>query len=662
VQAIPAEPAGGTNAAPRPLTAGTGESQLNVGNYYIRLQPSLLGSENRKQLVQRFRHVFSNSAPVEKFTLERSAWHCARIFKCGSHDKAAEKLNRAAEEGNASKVQHYSTIVPDPVAVSDSKAKLLVNQAAAGLAADVERLLEDLCADPNQTHPLTGETALTAAAAKGHGEVIEALLADGRTNPNMPSSTTGKTPLCTAAENGQSAALASLLAHRKHGFVVWPDVPDDNGHTPLTLAAKRVHPEVIKLLAQHPLVEVNRVVNGEPPLVSVAKAAASVDDRAKAIEYLRLAGADLNLGDADGNTALDIAIANNDTAAVRALCAPIDELHDKHDQDGWRVQLGTAVNLQRTKPNGRTPVEEAVLMGHADVIEALLDLDLKMLGAQPLGEDPQSERMAALRKQRMAEHGESLLAIGHTQLTLAAKRAHPEVIKVLAKHPLVDVNRVVNGEPPLVSVAKAAASVDDPLRCAKAIEYLRLAGADLNLGDADGNTALDIAIANNDAAAVRALCAPIDELHDKHGQDGWLVQVGTAVNLQRTNANGRTPVEEAVLMGHADVIEALLDLDLKMLGAQPLGEDPQSERMAALRKQRMAAHVESFLAKGGFPKAWVQWLRNTTQEEINQNYKESGWDPDKNHVDVYARELIDQRDLHDKAKKPVIVAQRDDSA
>ncbi|HEX6708013.1 MAG TPA: ankyrin repeat domain-containing protein [Albitalea sp.] len=600
---------------------------MNFGSLYIRLQPSLLSAENRKQLGQRFRHGSPASAPVENALPERSTWQCVRLFECGTLRGATKRLNRAACEGDDRAARHYLKIVRDPNESSEAdKPPPLVNATTGGFASIVRRLLQDPRTDPNQPHPVTGKTALAAAVANGDADLVSEFLADRRTDPNLPNARTGRTPLATAAAMGEDELVRALLAART-GRLAFPDVPDSGGHTPLTLAAKHLHLDVIRLMTQDPTVDVDRRVDGEPVLVSVVKATQDPDGapkRARAIEYLRMAGAKVNEADDNGHTALDIAIANNDAAAVCALCAPMDDLLARHEGEGSRA-FGSVVDLSRI----RMPLAEAAAAGQVQMLDALLqhpgvtpkfiDEALCLLDDGSPGPDdltPDDRLESALRGRRWNEVRARLTLAPPELKATWRQRLATAFVQALEHERWADAVELT-GLASMEVCARALAHLEPEARV-RAVKLMAVEAS---------NTPAD----DDPAKIAAAWQAPLQHIADSRGEltfDEFNRLVDTVEQAARENVGERHPRFYVAL--------AYVDGRLRTSCS------------------RVSPHEDT-------PRAWFQtlgvWPDTTTRTEINKIYKKLALrcHPDKNDPDTtkqfqllshaYDRARIERNDL-----------------
>ena len=274
-----------------------------------------------------------------------------------------------------------------------------------------------------------GVTPLSLAATNGNAVMIETLLKAGA-DPNGAQAE-GETPLMTAARTGKASAVKALLAH---GAAVnaterW------QGQTALMWAAAENHPDVVRLLVEHGadlnvrssklefpkfIYNVNTMVR--TPLPKGGMTALHLAARENAREGARAlieAGADLNLTDPDGTSALVMAIINrhNDVAALL-----IEKGADPNVADAaGMTALYAAVDMRALGPltNRPTPKPTSTL-DNAVLVKMLLDR-----GANPNA----PLRLPTLP--RFHNAGDALLGEGATPLIRAARTADLAVMRLL---------------------------------------------------------------------------------------------------------------------------------------------------------------------------------------------------------------------------------------
>lgn len=101
------------------------------------------------------------------------------------------------------------------------------------------------CAETRRAARSSPETdALFQAARGGHAEAVKSILAGGRADVNGRDES-GDTPLIVAARAGHDDVVQALLVARAD-----PNAKNNAGQTALSLAAAGGHDEVIRLLKQ----------------------------------------------------------------------------------------------------------------------------------------------------------------------------------------------------------------------------------------------------------------------------------------------------------------------------------------------------------------------------------------------------------------------------
>ena len=377
-----------------------------------------------------------------------------------------------------------------------------------GNAAITERLL-DAGADPNAAL-LSGETPVMTAARAGYVEVVKLLL-DGGADPN-PTATREHTALMWAAAQGHPEVVDALLAHGADVHArsgSWPQYyqkgggsaphPDDEfwlqegGFTPLLFAAREGELESAKLLvaagadvndqtaggmsattlAIHAVspragyIPVPGDFQGGGAVLPAGASFASPDalpsnDAEELVEFLLEQGADPNL-DAYGHTGLHAAILRRSERAARALLA--------HGADP-NVPLQSAMNYRR------------------DSYDFYLDLPLEGAteGATPFWLAARFGQPSIMRM--LAEYGADPLWALYVEGWGGGNRTQGWTIRTEGTTTAL---MAALGMPRVSGFAQPNDQVE---REASALEAVQLAvelGVDVNVANANGNTALDAA-------------------------------------------------------------------------------------------------------------------------------------------------------------------------
>lgn len=347
-------------------------------------------------------------------------------------------------------------------AANDLGATPLWNASQNGSVAMVKKLL-DAGANPNAAL-LAGETPVMVAARSGYPEVVEALLARGA-NPNAHG-TRGQTALMWAVSQQHPAVVKVLIAHGvdlKARSDVWNEVMavPPHGYLPYNLTVPH---------------------GGETALMFAAR----VGDLESA-KLLVAAGANVNDADAWGVSATTLAAHSGFTDLVLFL-----------------LDKGADPNAA---PNGFTALQEAIMRCDEKMVAGLLDHHA----------DPNFPLKTLTPTRRSSEdyHFEPDL-VGATPYWLAARFTEPNVMRLLVKYGAdpkfvhhadwvaeqgfggVQRKETVNAVMAAVGMLRASPWVEAERldREALTLETVKLAlelGADLNLTNTDGRTALDAA-------------------------------------------------------------------------------------------------------------------------------------------------------------------------
>ncbi|XP_029968585.1 ankyrin repeat domain-containing protein 50 isoform X1 [Salarias fasciatus] len=421
--------------------------------------------------------------------------------------------------------------------------------------------------------PSFGLYRLGAEGTKSHQAFEKELaikkLLDSGVSVNQPGSADGQTLLATAAHDG-SSNVAKLLLSRGSD----PLICDHQGQTPLTLAARQGHVEVLSVLLEwsksQALETATQMMEHVDSEGWTALRSAAWGGHNEAVRRLLDAGADVDGCDSDGRTALRAAAWGGHEEIARTL-------------------LGYGAQVNKADSKGRTPLIAAAYMGHHEAVEILLDhhaeVDLAdgdgrtalsvaalcvptAAGVKGFGE------VASLLLERGADpcHRDD---DGMTPLLLAAYEGHEDVVELLLEAGAdVDETAGPDGGVP------AAAAVT-PLLAAAAMGHMRTVsrllfwGAAVDAIDCEGRTALCLAAARGSVEVVRAL---LDRgLDENHKDDlGWtplhaaaceghrpvcaaLTERGSMARVGDMDIEGRTPLILAAQEGHWSTVRLLLD-------------------------------------------------------------------------------------------------------
>jgi ankyrin repeat protein len=377
-----------------------------------------------------------------------------------------------------------------------------------------------------------GITPLALAAINGSLPMTETLLKAGA-NPNV-ALPEGETILMTAARTGRPDVIKALI---KAGADVnaresW------FGETALMWAAGENHADAVHVLveagadvnARSRLLDVPRRRTGQSvlplgswtPLMHAARQGSLAGLRALVDE-----GADLNLVDPDGATALVIAIinANYDEAALLAEKGADPNIGDK---EAKMAALYAAVDMHRLAiGHGRPNTKPSGQLDAVDLIKILL----------AKGADPNA-RLAAPLMQRHHTAGDRALGDGSTPFMRASKSGDVGVMRLLLSAGADPLLKQPNQTTALMLAAglgwrdgsPAAPSYDQGSE-QDAIEAIKLCmevGIDINAATNTGETALHAAISGRASETIVR----------------FLVESGASLTAK--NKQGRTPLEVAL--------------------------------------------------------------------------------------------------------------------
>lgn len=429
------------------------------------------------------------------------------------------RLRLACAAGAALLLIDAAALEPVPPLVEAVK---LGNRAGAlELIADGARL-DDVEAD--------GTTALHWAVRSADGELIAALLAAGA-DPNA-ANRYGMTPQHVAAVNGDAAALRALLEAGADPNAVLPEgetvlltaartgAPDAidvllelgadieareswYGETALIWAAAENHPEAVRTLIAHGADPDERSRSLEWPQRRLSQSLlplgewtplfyAARENALAAGKALIDGGANLDMTDPDGATALVLAIINaHYEFAALLLEAGADP--NIVDASGMGPLYAAADMHRLAVGHGRPNPKPSGLLDAVDIVRLLLEH----------GADPNAE-LARPIMQRQHTFGDSSLGEGATPFLRAAKSGDVALMRLLLAAGADPLHTMPNGATALMYAAGLGWRDGSPLAPsydqgseAEAVEAIALLlehGLDPNAQDKDGNTALHAAV------------------------------------------------------------------------------------------------------------------------------------------------------------------------
>jgi uncharacterized protein len=453
---------------------------------------------------------------------------CAAAPAAAASDGA--KLIAAVKAGDRSAIRTLAALKTE-LDGAEADGTTALHWAVRGEDIETVRLLLDLGANANAA-TRHGITPLALAAINGSVPATQLLLKAGA-NPNV-ALPEGETVLMTAARTGRPEVLSVLLdaGADLNAKEAW------YGETALIWAAAENHPDAVRLLASRgadvngrsTALDVPRRRNGQSILPLGSWTPLMYAARQNAIEAARAlieSGADLDLTDPDGATALVLAIinANYDAAALLVEKGANPNIGDK---EAGMAALFAAVDMHTlTVGHGRPNPRPSGELTAVDVVQRLL----------ARGADPNA-RLTAPTMQRHHTGGDRAVGQGATPFMRAAKSGDLAVMKLL----------VAGGADPKLTMpsqanalmlaaglgwrdgSPAAPSYDQGTE-QEAIEAIRMCvelGLDINATTSSGDTALHAAVAGRGSPAIVRFLAE------------------NGANLQAKNKQGRTPLDVAL--------------------------------------------------------------------------------------------------------------------
>ena len=385
-----------------------------------------------------------------------------------------------------------------------------------------------------------GVTPLTLAATNGNAALAEALLKAGA-NPNVTVGE-GETILMTAARAGNVETIKALVAHGADVNAVeqW------QGQTALVYAAVENHADAVRVLVElganvnvrskklefpdfvfktAGMIYAVQPVGSWTPLMYAAR-----DGAVDAVRALAAGGADLNLVDPDGTTALTLAIINGHFDTAVAL-----------------LEKGADPNVP--DKNGMTALYAAVDMNTIQTVWGrpmpLLEDAVDPVGMVRLllahGADPNVQLKRPIFGRHTRNTGDASLSQGTTALARAAKSGDVRLMKVLlegganphlTQADLTTVAMIAAGGggqrvyPGSASVSTPATEEDSLAAVKLAVE----AGVDLDAFNVNGDTAVH-------RAAARGADSIVEYLAER------------GARLDTKDRRGRTPLDVALGVG-----------------------------------------------------------------------------------------------------------------
>lgn len=487
--------------------------------HFTRLSTSRLSVRNWRQRQFRLATSEAESYHAENMNNDISIEEARTALKARriSRSKYSRALIGAIDDDDRELVELLLCAGANVNAANQYGSTPLITAAWQGKEEYVQRLLAVPGIDVNRQIAGEKTTALIAAARRGWTNCTQLLLAA----PEIDLDTTeqlGWSRLHLAASCGMTAWTQTLLAAGAE-----PNQQNEDGDTPLGLAAEKGHLNCMRLLLEAPGININHPDNeGETPLMKAA-----YYNQPEAIKLLLATpGIDINATNQSGDNAFHLAIFGENPECARMLMeAPGFDLARSCTEGRTPLHLAAASGLVQwlrqllsKSPDinaqddmGRTPLYHAAFYHQAACMQLLLeapgvDVNLPSTGDgnTPLHEAAQDDGDAECLRLLLAAPGikvNEMDADGASPLHLAVEYGSVESVRLLLAAPGIQVNaRNKDDATPLQLALEAP--VSDIFT-----QLLAHPEIDVNARNADGVTALHIAALNDFSDCVRLLLA-----------------------------------------------------------------------------------------------------------------------------------------------------------
>eukprot|EP00038_Savillea_parva_P030329 m.77084 g.77084 ORF g.77084 m.77084 type:complete len:1322 (+) comp9113_c0_seq1:214-4179(+) len=389
-----------------------------------------------------------------------------------------------------------------------------------------------------------GRTALYAACEHGHLNVVLYLLqatAERERRSRTRATTAEKKD---GADGKEGDNMASTMR------VEFKDRPNKVGVTPLAIAAKKNHADVVRYLLKLGAQKEKADDFGLTPLMMAAQHEnVSLD----IVEALLEAGASVHVKDHREQTALYKAAMSNNADTVRLLLRHRAKVDDT-TSDGW------------------TPLHVAASKGHTEVIGILLSHRANpsaetLTGATPLQLAAEHGFFdALLRLQTAANNVNKEDMDGATPLLAAAAGGHTEIVRSLLKFKADHSRTTSDGTSPLIAAAENGHT--------DVVRLLLRAGTDVNQANYREETALSRAALNGHLQTVDALMSWPKCARDQPDRAGnsplhvaclaertelFIFMIDAGSGKDCLNANGESVLHVACRRGLLDVVRHLIN-------------------------------------------------------------------------------------------------------
>ena len=456
----------------------------------------------------------------------------------------------------------------------DAYTALLHSSCERGYVGIVKTLVTEHKADVNARTD-SGDTPLTLAARDGHDNVVHALLSDSQCLVDAKGQD-GYTALHYSCRYGHVDIARTLVNHKAN-----VNAKTDSGDTPLTLAARDGHDNVVHALLSDYQCPVDAKGQDGYTALHYSCRYGHVDIARTLVNHK----ANVNAKTDSGDTPLTLAARKQHDTVVHTLLSDSQCLVDAKGQDGYnalqyscryghvviaKTLVNNKANVNAKTDSGDTPLTLAARHEHDNVVHALLSDSQCPVDAK--GQDGYTALHYSCRYghvdtvRTLVNHKANVNAktdSGDTPLTLAAINKHDNVVHSLSGEVLAKDKDAYTAllhsscERGYVGIVKTLVTEHK---------------ADVNARTDSGDTPLTLAARDGHDNVVHALLSDSQCLVDAKGQDGYTAlhyscryghvdTVRTLVN-HKANVNaktdsGDTPLTLAAINKHDNVVHSL---------------------------------------------------------------------------------------------------------
>jgi ankyrin repeat protein len=353
---------------------------------------------------------------------------------------------------------------------------------------------------------LLSSSNIMVATYFGHETVVEALLDSGAEIESKDEN--GQTPLLLAANDGHETVVKVLIEANAE-----TESKDKDGQTPLSRAAEKGHETIVKMLIEAKADVKSKDMGSRTPLCWAAMKGCKA-----VVETLLKVNAEIESRDSCGQTSLSKAAEQGHDTIVQIL-------------------LEANADVESRDMRSRTPLYQAARKGRKAVVEALLKVNAEI---------------------------ESRDSCGQTSLSQAAERGHEAIVKMLLEAKADIESRDRWGRTPLWWAATQKSEA--------VVKTLLKANAEIESKDKSGRTSLSRAAEGGKEDVVKLLLKADAQIEstDKNGQTplSWAAEKGKSVvvkilidaeaSVNSKDIWGRTPLLRAAENRHEAVVEILL--------------------------------------------------------------------------------------------------------